>query len=72
MVDFIKKLRSEYHARRRKELQRQQELMQMVNNSYESLRVVGRGTVRIDPHEVACSEEFRNAKELAKQIVNAQ
>jgi hypothetical protein len=34
--------------------------------------VVGRGTVRIDPREVAESSEFRRAQQLAAEIVNAR
>lgn len=72
MLEFIKKFRNESQEKRQKELDRRRELIQMVNDSYDSLRVVGRGTVRIDPREVSRSAEFQRAKELAKQIVSAQ
>ena len=41
-------------------------------NAYKTLRVVGRGTIKIDPREVAASEEFKQARKLAREIVNAQ
>lgn len=43
-------------------------LRALVENSYTSLRVVGRGTVRIDPDEVRQSEEFKRALALAREI----
>jgi len=36
---------------------------------YKSLRVVGRGTVLLDPKEVLDSAEFKEARQLAKAIV---
>lgn len=71
MVDFLKKILNEGREKRRLERDRHQELVNLVNDSYQSLRVVGRGTVRIDPREVARSTEFQDARELARQIVNA-
>ena len=44
-------------------------LKQLVENSYTSLRVVGRGTVKIDPKEVRNTEEFKRANKAAKDIV---
>ncbi|MCK0538794.1 hypothetical protein [Alcanivorax quisquiliarum] len=44
-------------------------LIKLVSQSYESVRVVGRGTVKIDPHEVSQTSEFRKAREQAKAIV---
>lgn len=72
MVDFIKKILNEHQTRRQEERSRQQELINLVNNSYKSLRVVGRGTVRIDPREVSQSATFQQARQLAKEIVNAR
>jgi len=46
-------------------------LKELVNNSYSSIKVVGRGTIRIDPKEVSQSEEFKRARAQAKAIVNA-
>lgn len=46
-------------------------LKELVDKSYSSVRVVGRGTVRIDPKEVRQSAEFRKAMALAKEIVGA-
>lgn len=42
----------------------------LVDNSYNSLRVVGRGTIRIDPKEVRNTKEFKEALKKAKDIVN--
>lgn len=46
-------------------------LKQLVQNSYESVQVVGRGTVKIDPQEVRNSVEFRRARAQAKIIVGS-
>lgn len=48
-----------------------QKLKQLVDGSYTSVRVVGRGTVKIDPEEVASSLEFKEARRKAREIVNA-
>lgn len=45
------------------------EIRNMVQNSYKSLRVVGRGTVKIDPGEVRQSDEFKEALKQARVIV---
>lgn len=44
-------------------------LKELVDNSYLSVRVVGRGTVKIDPEEVRNSKEFKAARDQAKEIV---
>ncbi|MDC7682169.1 hypothetical protein PQU92_02710 [Asticcacaulis sp. BYS171W] len=46
-------------------------LKELVNSSYNSVKVVGRGTVRIDPAEVRETEEFKKASRRAKAIVNS-
>ncbi|WP_028672662.1 hypothetical protein [Saccharospirillum impatiens] len=46
-------------------------LKKLVENSYTSTRVVGRGTVKIDPNEVRNTKEFQDAREEAKAIVGA-
>jgi len=51
---------------------RDQKLRELVARSYVSVRVVGRGTVKIDPQEVRQSQEFRKAQQQAKAIVGAQ
>ena len=48
-----------------------QKLKNLVDNSYVSVRVVGRGTVKIDPEEVGSSKEFKAARRKAKEIVRA-
>jgi len=48
-----------------------EKLKQLVDNSYDSVRVVGRGTVKIDPQEVGNSEAFKTARKKAKRIVRA-
>ena len=72
MVDFIKKILNQRRQERQAAEARRQELIKLINNSYETLRVVGRATVRIDPREVAESSEFRRAQQLAAEIVNAR
>lgn len=51
---------------------REREIAQLVKNSYKSVRVVGRGTIKIDPQEVFDSPEFQLALQRAKAIVDAQ
>lgn len=46
-------------------------LRELVNKSYKSVRVVGRGTVMIDPAEVAATPEFKAARKRAGEIVRA-
>lgn len=52
--------------------ERDKEMKQLVENSYKSIRVVGRGTIKIDPKEVASTEEFKHAQEQAKLIVESK
>lgn len=58
---FFSKFRSE----------QDQKLKQLVDGSYTSVRVVGRGTVKIDPEEVRKTPEFKEARKRAKEIVSA-
>ena len=51
MVAFIKKILNERKQERQAEQDRRQELIELVNNSYKSLRVVGRGST---PRGRAC------------------
>lgn len=44
-------------------------LKALVSQSYSSVRVVGRGTVKIDPCEVSDTSEFKQAREQARLIV---
>ena len=44
-------------------------LKTLIDNSYATLRVVGRGTVMISPKEIKESTEFVAARKLAKIIV---
>lgn len=44
-------------------------LKELVSRSYASVKVVGRGTVTIDPREVRESEEFKQARRQAREIV---
>jgi hypothetical protein len=48
-----------------------EKLKKLVNNSYKSVRIVGRGTVKIDPKEVRDTEEFQKARREAMEIVGA-
>ena len=47
-------------------------LIALVNQGYSSTRVVGRGTVKIDPHEVNQCEYVKQARRDAKAIVTGQ
>lgn len=44
------------------------DLKYLVENSYQSLRVVGRGTIKIDPSEVNRTEEIKRAREEIKTL----
>jgi hypothetical protein len=46
------------------------ELIRLVNNSYNSLQVVGRGTIKIDAKEVYQSPEFQILRAKAKKIIS--
>lgn len=48
------------------------ELKELIDRSYSSVRVVGRGTINIDPQEVRQSDEFKRALAQAKAIVVAR
>lgn len=50
--------------------ERDERLSSLVSGSYDSVRVIGRGTVQIDPQEVLTSAEFRHARRQAEAIVN--
>lgn len=45
------------------------EFVERINNSFKSLRVVGRGTVTVDVQEVQNSPEFKKALARAKELV---
>lgn len=46
-------------------------LKELVEGSYKRVKVVGRGTIRIDPREVSSSKEFKNAQEKARSLVKS-
>lgn len=52
--------------------ERDREIMQLVKESYKSVHVVGRGTIKIDPQEVLETPEFQHALKLAKEVVESQ
>jgi hypothetical protein len=47
------------------------EIKHLVENSYKSVRVVGRGTIKIDAAEVRSTPEFLHAIDRAAEIVRA-
>lgn len=49
--------------------ERDERMKTLVSGSYDSVKVVGRGTVQIDPKEVRTSAEFRQARGKARAIV---
>lgn len=51
--------------------ERDKELKRVVDNSYPSVRVVGRGTVKINPDEVRKTPAFREARDKAKAVVKS-
>lgn len=51
--------------------ERDKELKRLVENSYPSVRVVGRGTVKINPDDVRKTVAFRNARDKAKAVVKS-
>lgn len=48
---------------------RDRELASLVRNSWTTLRVVGRGTLRVDPAEVHGSPGFQHAQRQAQTLV---
>jgi hypothetical protein len=46
------------------------ELAEKINNSYESLRVVGRGTIKVDVLEVTASIKEQGLYTAAKMVVS--
>lgn len=61
MLDFIfDKLRDK----------KDQQFIDLVNNSYRTLNVTERGSIKIDSKEVYQSKEFRIAQRQAKEIVS--
>lgn len=48
------------------------EIKKLVDNSYSSIRVVGRGTIKIDPKEVSSTESFKKARQDAIKIVDCK
>lgn len=49
--------------------ERDKKLKTLVDNSYPSVRVVGRGTVKIDAKEVRKTAEFKQARDKARMVV---
>ena len=49
-----------------------EELMQLVNNSWRTLRVVGRGTLTVDPEEILNSPEYKDALRRLEPLVKKQ
>lgn len=47
-------------------------IRKLISNTYKSAQVVGRGGVKIDPSEVSSTEEFKQAKKKAKDIVEKE
>jgi hypothetical protein len=45
------------------------EMVNAINNTYESMKVVGRGTVTVSVEEVINNPEFKDLYPLAKDIV---
>lgn len=45
------------------------ELINLIKNSYNTLRVVGRGTIIIDPTEVSNTKEFKEALTKASELI---
>lgn len=48
---------------------RDRKLTKLISNSYRSIRIVGRGTVRICPNEVRASDDFKMARMAAALCV---
>ena len=46
-------------------------LKKLIQDSYKEVKVVGRGTIRIDPKEVSSSDEFKNAQNKARTLVTS-
>ncbi len=46
-----------------------EQLIKLVRNGWRTARVVGRGTIKIDPAEVYASSEYKEAVKRAEEIV---
>lgn len=44
-------------------------LINLIKNSYKTLRVVGRGTIVVDPSEVSNTKEFKEALIKASELI---
>ena len=64
MVDFIKKITGTYI-----DAEEQQVLDALAESGLESRRVVGRGTLTVDPKEVTNTDQFKKYADLAKDVV---
>ncbi|MCC5611628.1 hypothetical protein LC612_34075 [Nostoc sp. CHAB 5834] len=51
--------------------ERDKTLKRLIDKSYPSTRVVGRGTVKIDPKEVRGTSSFKEARDKASIIVKS-
>lgn len=49
-----------------------EKIQELVVNSYKNVRVVGRGTVKIDASEVLNSRQFKEACKDARRLVTAK
>jgi hypothetical protein len=45
-------------------------LKDLISKSYNSIEVVGRGTINLDPVEVTSTDEWKLARQQAKEIVS--
>ena len=47
----------------------EERILELLNNSYEQVEVLGRGTIYIDPDEVAKSVEFKEMSRRLDEII---
>jgi hypothetical protein len=67
MINLIKKILGVYVSPDERRV-----LDAIDKSGLKSMKVVGRGTLTVDPKEVASSEKFKAYAEQAKSVVNQQ
>ncbi len=69
MNTFIEKLFSFFDRRSEYEKQDDERMIEAIRNGPKSMRVVGRGTIVVDPEEIYNSPQFRADLEKARVLI---
>ncbi len=62
MADWLSRLTSFLRSKE------DEEIIQLVSNSWRTLRVVGRGTLTVDPEEIRNSQEYKDGLKRMEAI----